>query len=67
MASGRIAIGVDVGGSGIKAAVVDVESRPVPVGAAPRPDADAVHAGRASSRRSSRLVKRLAKSSGLGR
>ena len=26
MASGRIAIGVDVGGSGIKAAVVDVEA-----------------------------------------
>ncbi|MBI3747271.1 MAG: ROK family protein, partial [Chloroflexi bacterium] len=26
MASGRIAIGIDVGGSGIKAAVVDVES-----------------------------------------
>ncbi|MFL5713649.1 MAG: ROK family protein, partial [Chloroflexota bacterium] len=26
VASGRIAIGVDVGGSGIKAAVVDVES-----------------------------------------
>ena len=26
MASGRIAIGIDVGGSGIKAAVVDVEA-----------------------------------------
>ena len=46
MANGRIAIGVDVGGSGIKAAVVDVESRPAPVGADPRPDADAVDPGR---------------------
>ena len=27
MASGRIAIGVDVGGSGIKAAVVDVDEQ----------------------------------------
>jgi polyphosphate glucokinase len=48
MASSRIAIGIDVGGSGIKAAVVDVESGRVPVGADPRSptpspvDADAV-------------------------
>jgi len=65
MASGRIAIGVDVGGSGIKAAVVDVESgrlrserlRVV----TPSPSTpDAVLASIA------RLVKRLAKSSGLG-
>lgn len=64
MASGRIAIGVDVGGSGIKAAVVDVEAgrfrsarlrvaTPKPA----TPDAILVSV--------TRLVKRLAKSSGL--
>jgi polyphosphate glucokinase len=65
MASGRIAIGVDVGGSGIKAAVVDVEagrfrSDRLRV-ATPSPSTpDAVTASIA------RLVRRLAKSSGLG-
>ena len=65
MASGRIAIGVDVGGSGIKAAVVDVESgllrsERIRV-ATPMPSTpDAVLASVA------RLVRRLAKSSGLG-
>lgn len=65
MASGRIAIGVDVGGSGIKAAVVDVESgrlrserlrvaTPTPS----TPDAVINSIGR--------IVKRLAKESGLG-
>jgi polyphosphate glucokinase len=63
--SGRIAIGVDVGGSGIKAAVVDVEagrfrSERLRV-ATPNPSTpEAVTASIA------RLVKRLAKSSGLG-
>ena len=65
MANGRIAIGVDVGGSGIKAAVVDVESGrlrserirvPTPNPSTP----DAILAS------ISRVVKRLAKSSGLG-
>jgi polyphosphate glucokinase len=65
MASGRIAIGIDVGGSGIKAAVVDVESGrfrserirvPTPSPSTP----DAVLASVA------RVIKRLAKSSGLG-
>src|SRR6478609_7811978 len=65
MANGRIAIGVDVGGSGIKAAVVDVESGrlrserirvPTPSPSTP----DAVIASIA------RVVKRLTKSSGLG-
>ncbi len=65
VASGRIAIGIDVGGSGIKAAVVDVESGrlrsdrlrvPTPMPATP----DAVIASMV------RLVRRLAKSSGLG-
>ncbi len=65
MANGRIAIGVDVGGSGIKAAVVDVESGrlrserirvPTPSPSTP----DAVIASMA------RVVKRLTKSSGLG-
>jgi len=65
VASGRIAIGVDVGGSGIKAAVVDVESGrfrserlrvPTPMPSTP----DAVLASIA------RLVKRLARTSGLG-
>ncbi len=65
MASGRIAIGIDIGGSGIKAAVVDVEagrfrSERIRV-ATPSPSTpDAVLASVA------RLVKRLAKSSGLG-
>jgi polyphosphate glucokinase len=65
MASGRIAIGVDVGGSGIKAAVVDVEAgrfrsarlRVV----TPNPSTpDAIVASVA------RMVRRLAKSNGLG-
>jgi len=65
MANGRIAIGVDVGGSGIKAAVVDVESGrlrserirvPTPNPSTP----DAILAS------ISRVVKRLARSSGLG-
>ena len=65
MAAGRIAIGVDVGGSGIKAAVVDVESGairsdrlrvPKPVPSTP----DAVNASIA------RLVKRLVTATGLG-
>ena len=65
MASGRIAIGIDVGGSGIKAAVVDVEAgrlRSVRLRVAtPSPSTpEAVLASVA------RLVKRLARSSGLG-
>jgi polyphosphate glucokinase len=65
MANSRIAIGVDVGGSGIKAAVVDVEAGRLrsdrlrvatPVPSTP----DAVLAS------ISRLVRRLARSSGLG-
>lgn len=65
VASGRIAIGIDVGGSGIKAAVVDVEAGKfrsdrlrvaTPLPATP----DAVTASIA------RLVRRLAKSTGLG-
>jgi polyphosphate glucokinase len=65
VASGRIAIGIDVGGSGIKAAIVDVEAGKfrserlrvvTPVPATP----DAVTASIA------RLVRRLAKSGGLG-
>jgi polyphosphate glucokinase len=65
MTSGRISIGVDVGGSGIKAAVVDTESgrfrsERLRV-ATPNPSVpDAVVASIA------RLVKRLARSSGLG-
>lgn len=65
MATGRIAIGVDVGGSGIKAAVVDVEagrfrSERLRI-ATPQPSTpDAVLAA------VGRLVKRLAKTSGLG-
>lgn len=65
VATGRIAIGVDVGGSGIKAAVVDVEagrfrSERLRV-ATPNPSTpEAVTASIA------RLVRRLAKSSGLG-
>ena len=65
MAHGRIAIGVDVGGSGIKAAVVDIEAGrlrserirvPTPMPSPP----DAVLASIV------RVVKRLARSSGLG-
>jgi polyphosphate glucokinase len=65
MANSRIAIGIDVGGSGIKAAVVDVESGrfrserirvATPIPSTP----DAVLASVA------RLIKRLARSSGLG-
>jgi polyphosphate glucokinase len=65
VASGRVAIGIDVGGSGIKAAVVDVEngrlrSERLRV-ATPMPSTpDAVNASIA------RLVRRLVKSSGLG-
>jgi polyphosphate glucokinase len=65
VASGRIAIGIDVGGSGIKAAVVDVEagrfrSERLRV-ATPNPATpDAVLAS------IGRIVKRLAKTSGLG-
>ena len=65
MASSRIAIGIDVGGSGIKAAVVDVESgrfrsERIRV-ATPSPSTpDAVLASVA------RLIKRLARSNGLG-
>ena len=65
VASGRIAIGVDVGGSGIKAAIVDVEygrlrSERLRV-ATPVPSTpDAVLAS------VSRLVKRLSRSGGLG-
>ena len=66
MASGRIAIGVDVGGSGIKAAVVDVEagrfrSERLRV-ATPQP----VDAGGGQSPRSGGSCKRLAKATGLG-
>ncbi|MFL5670477.1 MAG: polyphosphate--glucose phosphotransferase [Chloroflexota bacterium] len=65
VASGRIAIGVDVGGSGIKAAVVDVESgrlrsERIRV-ATPTPSTpDAILASVSS------LVKRLSRSTGLG-
>ena len=65
MANGRIAIGIDVGGSGIKAAVVDVEagrfrSERIRV-ATPSPSTpDAVLASAA------RMIKRLARSGGLG-
>jgi len=65
MASSRIAIGIDVGGSGIKAAVVDVESGRFRSDrirvATPSPSTpDAVLASVA------RVIKRLARSSGLG-
>ncbi|MEA2607931.1 MAG: polyphosphate glucokinase [Chloroflexota bacterium] len=65
MASGRIAIGIDVGGSGIKAAIVDVEagrfrSERLRI-ATPSPSTpDAVLAS------IGRIVKRLAKEGGLG-
>jgi polyphosphate glucokinase len=64
MASSRIAVGVDVGGSGIKAAVVDVESGRfrserlrVPTPQPATPDAVSASIGR--------LIKRLAKSTGI--
>jgi polyphosphate glucokinase len=65
MASGRIAIGVDVGGSGIKAAVVDVEagrlcSERLRV-ATPNPSTPETVIAAIG-----RLSKRLAKASGLG-
>jgi len=65
MTAGRIAIGIDVGGSGIKGAVVDVEAGrlrserirvPTPAPSTP----EAVNTSIV------RLVKRLAKASGLG-
>jgi polyphosphate glucokinase len=65
MASSRIAIGVDVGGSGIKAAVVDVEAGrfrserhrvPTPMPSTPEAVLASVN----------RLVKRLAKETGTG-
>ncbi len=64
MASGRIAIGIDVGGSGVKAAVVDTESGrlrserlrvPTPKPATPEAISAAI----------GRLVRRLAASSGI--
>jgi polyphosphate glucokinase len=65
VASGRIAIGIDVGGSGIKAAVVDVEAGRlrserlrVPTPAPSTPEAVIASI--------TRLVRRLVKSSGLG-
>ncbi len=65
MASSRIAIGVDVGGSGIKAAVVDVEAGRFRSDRlrVPTPNPSTPEACTASI---ARLVKRLAKSSGLG-
>ena len=65
VASGRIAIGVDVGGSGIKVAVVDVEvgrfrSERIRV-ATPSPSTP-----EAVTTSIARLVKRLAKEGGLG-
>ena len=42
---GRLAIGIDVGGSGIKAAVVDVDSGRLTLGTAPGADADAIDPG----------------------
>ena len=65
MASGRIAIGVDVGGSGIKAAVVDVESGrlrslrhrvPTPNPSTPEAVLDSIN----------RMTKRLGRETGLG-
>src|SRR6476659_3953834 len=65
MASSRIAICIDVGGSGIKAAVVDVESGRFRSDRirVPTPSPSTPDAGLASV---ARVVKRLAKSSGLG-
>ena len=42
---GPLAVGVDVGGSGIKAAVVDIDDGRARLGAATCPDPDAIHAG----------------------
>jgi polyphosphate glucokinase len=65
VASGRIAIGIDVGGSGIKAAVVDVESGRFRSErlriATPNPSTPEAVIGAIG-----RIVKRLAKASGLG-
>jgi polyphosphate glucokinase len=65
MASGRIAIGIDVGGSGIKAAVVDVEAGRfrserlrIPTPSPSTPEAVIASIGR--------IVKRLARAGGLG-
>jgi polyphosphate glucokinase len=65
MANSRIAIGVDVGGSGIKAAVVDVEAGRFRSDRlrVPTPNPSTPEAVLASI---NRLVRRLAKSSGLG-
>ena len=65
MANGRIAIGIDVGGSGIKAAVVDVEagrfrSERLRV-ATPNPSTPDAVLGSVA-----RLIKRLVESGGLG-
>jgi polyphosphate glucokinase len=65
VASGRIAIGIDVGGSGIKAAIVDVEagrfrSERLRV-ATPSPSTPEAVIGAIG-----RIVKRLAKAGGLG-
>ena len=60
MASGRMAIGVDVGGSGIKAAVVDVESGRFRSERLRVPTPHAVDAG-AGQASIGRLVRRLAK------
>jgi polyphosphate glucokinase len=65
VASGRIAIGVDVGGSGIKAAVVDVESGRLRSlrHRVPTPNPSTPEAVLASI---NRMAKRLAKETGLG-
>src|SRR5262245_24668177 len=65
MASGRIAIGVDVGGSGIKAAVVDVESGRLRSlrHRVPTPNPSTPEAVLASI---NRMIKRLAKETGIG-
>lgn len=66
MTGPRVAIGVDVGGSGIKAAVVDVDAGTLASERlrVPTPSPSTPEAVIASI---SRLVQRLAKSSGLGR
>ncbi len=65
VASGRIAIGIDVGGSGIKAAVVDVEAGQLRSErlriATPNPSTPEAVIGTIG-----RMVKRLAKAGGLG-
>ena len=65
VASGRIAIGIDVGGSGIKAAVVDVEAGRLRSDRlrVPTPSPSTPEAVIASI---TRIVRRLVKSSGLG-